>query len=222
MSVRVVSFVFVTSSDIKCQEMSRVKSLDKFWKYLCFRSSCLYDGLYLCLSSSCFGHALKFCHKTLLSLLQAALHHQTLGKGSLCTLLSWMQRVSNDFEWQIVLWTVCWVCWLGDINIPVEKVRKTLELVVESLFVWEKIAGNQSDTVRYCSRVCPGRAGRSGSVRSGSGFFLSGPGCCGLYTLFRKLPSPACPEIDILQSFWFFCRLCGRPVSIGYVLPPMC
>ena len=31
MSVRVVSFVSVTSSDIKCQEMSRVKSLDKYW-----------------------------------------------------------------------------------------------------------------------------------------------------------------------------------------------
>ena len=49
----------------------------------------------------------------------------------------------------------------------------------------------QSDHFISKCRVCPGRAGRSG--RFGPfrvGFFLSGPGCCGLYTLFRKLPSP--------------------------------
>ena len=119
-----------------------VKSLDKF---LCFRSSCLDDGLSLSLT---LAVAFEVLPQDTAEFAAGSAAPPDPGEGSLCTLLSWMQRVSNDFEWQIVLWTVCWVCWLCDI--PVEKVRTTLELVVESLFVWEKLlAINQilSDTV---------------------------------------------------------------------------
>ena len=97
-SVRVVFFRFC---DIKCQEMSRVKSLDKF---LCFRSSCLDDGLSLSLT---LAVAFEVLPQDTAEFAAGSAAPPDPGEGSLCTLLSWMQRVSNDFEWQIVLWTVC-------------------------------------------------------------------------------------------------------------------